>query len=214
MNANIFKMQLSIAGLLLLVSIIPASSQTWTRYQSRPGSKVKLEGTSTLHDWAVEGKIIGGFMELDSGFPLDPSAKSPPSAKLNAKVEVKIPVTSLLSEKQLMDDVMYEALKEKQHRDILYRLKQISPKANAAAGPSQFDAVGELSIAGVSRTNSMAVTIERLDASRLKVKGATSIKMSDYGVKVQAPLGLPLKTGDDVKITFEWVAAKKTEPAK
>ena len=215
MKAPIFQLRNTVATLLLFALAIPASAETWTRYQGRfGGSKVKLEGTSTLHDWTVEGKIIGGFMELESNFPLDPSTKPPANTKLNAKVEVKIPVTSLLSTKQLMDDVMYEALKEKQHKDIQFQLKQITLKPNAPAGLMQFDASGDLSIAGVMRTNSMLVTFERLDPTRLKVKGETSVKMSDFGVKVQAPLGLPLKTGDDVKISFEWVTAQRADPAK
>lgn len=202
-------------GLVLMALAISTTAQTWVRYQGQPrGSKLKLEGTSTLHDWTVEGKLIAGFMELETNFPLDPAAKPPADAKLNAKVEVKIPVTSLLSGTQLMDEVMYEAMKQKQYKDILYRLKQISLKKSAPSGALQFDAIGEFSIAGMLRTNAMVVTIERLDAARLKVKGETAFKMTDYGIKVRAPLALPLKVGDEVKIAFEWLAAQKAEAAK
>ena len=213
MNAPFSQIRTALLGLLLLTQILPASAETWIRYQGRPGSKLKLEGTSTIHDWTVEGKIIGGFLELESNFPLDSSAKPPADAKLNAKVEVDIPVTSLLSGKQLMDEVMYDAMKQKQYPKIQYRLKQISLKPGAKAGPLQFDAVGELTIAGMMRTNSMVVTIERVDPTRLKVKGESPIKMTDFGVKPPAPnLGLGLiKTGDDVKISFEWVTGKKAE---
>lgn len=208
-------MRTFLLGLLLVALAIPASAQDLIRYQAKPGSKLRLEGTSTLHDWTVDGKIIGGSMELESNFPLDSSAKPPANAKLNAKVEVKIPVTSLLSGKQLMDSVMYEALKEKQYKEIQYRLKSIAPKSNAA-GSMQFDATGELTISGMMRTNSMVVTFEKMDSNRVKVKGETTIKMTDFGVKPPAPnigLGL-LKTGDDVKVTFEWITAKKADAAK
>ncbi|MBM3839064.1 MAG: YceI family protein [Verrucomicrobia bacterium] len=215
MKSSIFSIRNVVLGLVLAALALPTAAETWTRYQGQPrGSKLKLEGTSTLHDWSVEGKLIAGFMELESNFPLDPAAKPPADAKLNAKVEVKIPVTSLLSGTQLMDEVMYEAMKQKQYKDIQYRLKQISVKTDAPAGALQFNAVGEFSIAGMLRTNSMVVTIERVDATRLKVKGDTAFKMSDYGIKVRAPLALPLKVGDDVKVAFEWLAAQKAEAAK
>ena len=214
MNAPFFRIRNALLSLWLLALVLPSSAaEIWIRYQGRPGSKLKLEGTSTIHDWTVEGKIIGGFLELESNFPLESSAKPPADAKLNAKVEVDIPVTSLLSGKQLMDEVMYEAMKQKQYPKIQYRLKQITLKPAVQTGPLQFDAVGELTIAGMARTNSMIVTIERVDPTRLKVKGATAIKMTDFGVKPPAPnIGLGLiKTGDDVKITFEWVTGKKAE---
>jgi polyisoprenoid-binding protein YceI len=214
MKPSFFPIRNVVLGLALIALAIPTPAETWARYQGQPrGSQLKLEGTSTLHDWKVEGKLIAGFMELESNFPLDPAAKPPADAKLNAKVEVKIPVTSLLSGTQLMDEVMYEAMKQKQYRDIQYRLKEISLKKGAPAGAWQFDAVGELSIAGLMRTNSMVVTIERVDAARLKVKGEMAFKMSDYGIKVRAPLALPLKVGDEVKVVFEWMTAQKAEAA-
>jgi hypothetical protein len=44
----------------------------------------------------------------------------------------------------------------------------------------------------------------------LKFSGTTALKMTDFGIQPPAPslaLGL-IKTGDDVKITFEWLTAK------
>src|SRR2546425_35552 len=79
--------------------------------------------------------------------------------------------------------------------------------AAAAGSASQFDAKGELTISGVTRTNTMPVNFERTAKDKIKVKGATTVKMTDFGIKPPAPsiLGLsPIKTGDEVKLTFEW----------
>ncbi|MBI4657343.1 MAG: YceI family protein [Verrucomicrobia bacterium] len=207
----------ALIGLAALTFAIPASAQTWVRYQARPiGSKVKIEGTSTLHDWTVDGKLIGGFMELDSNFPLDPAAKPAGNAKLNAKVEVNIPLTSLLSGKKLMDEVMWDAMKQRQYPQIQYKLKEISLKPNAGSGPLQFDSVGELAVSGLAKTINMAVTIERLDQNRLKVTGSLPMKMTTFGIKPPSPnIGLGLiKTGDDVKVSIEWLVAKATDASK
>ncbi len=51
-------------------------AQTFSRFTGSPGSKIKLEGTSSIHDWTMEGGIVGGFFELDSAFPTDPAATS------------------------------------------------------------------------------------------------------------------------------------------
>ena len=61
----------SLAAALLLLTAASLSAQI--RYQATPGSTVKLDGTSTVHDWTVEGKIIGGFVEFESEEALDPA---------------------------------------------------------------------------------------------------------------------------------------------
>ena len=56
----------------------------------------------------------------------------------------------------------------------------------------------------------MLVTVTHVDGGKLKVSGKTPLKMTDFGIKPPAPavgLGL-IKTGDEVKISFEWVMKK------
>lgn len=203
-------MKRSLAGWMAVVLAVPLlSAETWMRYQARPGSKVAIEGTSTIHDWTVEGGIISGFMELESNFPLDAAAEVPESAKLNAKVLVSIPVRSLKSGKELMDDVMRGAMNEEKFKQIQYKLESISLKPRKAGKALEFEANGVLTVSGVSKPNSMLVTIEKVSDTRLKVTGETPLKMTDFGITPPAPkIGLGLiKTGDDVKIRFEWITA-------
>jgi polyisoprenoid-binding protein YceI len=181
------------------------------RYTAQPtGSKVKLEGTSTIHDWTMEGTLIGGFLEVDSQFPA--------SALTNAQaakpaVQASIPVRSLKSYAKRMDEVMQEHLNATKFPKIEYRLIELKPKpATGATGAAQFDAIGALTVAGVTLTNTMPVTIERLEGNKLKVSGSTPLKMTDFKVEPPAPsiLGMPvIKTGDDIKISFEWLTTVK-----
>ena len=52
------------ALLVMLIGSLQAA-EGWTKYSSKPGSgsKVRIDGTSTIHDWEVEGLIIGGSIE-------------------------------------------------------------------------------------------------------------------------------------------------------
>ncbi len=184
------------------------SAADTVRYMPVPNSsKLRMDGTSTIHDWHAETDIIGGFMELEATFP-DASGKSAPSA-VKPKVEVKIPVRSLKSSGgKRMDAVMQEHMKFEQYKMIEYRVLELSPKS----APGQFDAKGALTISGVTKTNTMPVTIERVENTKLKVKGTAAVKMTDFGIKPPAPeiAGLSLiKTGDDVKLNFEWVTEPK-----
>jgi polyisoprenoid-binding protein YceI len=200
---------LTVALAAAFLGTMVLSAADAVRYTPVPNSsKLRIDGTSTIHDWHTDTDIIGGFMELEATFP-DASGKSAPSA-VKPKVEVKIPVRTLKSSGgKRMDAVMQEHMKFEQHKMIEYRVLELTPKAGAAG---QFDARGALTISGVTRTNSMTVTIERVENTKLKVKGTTALKMTDFGIKPPAPeiLGMSvIKTGDDVKLNFEWVTEPK-----
>jgi polyisoprenoid-binding protein YceI len=193
----------NLALTVLLTVTTQLRSATWVRYEAEPGSKVKIDGTSTVHDWTVEG-LIGGFMEADASFENDALK----AIKIN-KVEVTIPVRQIKSGKSSMDQVMHDAMKRTEHPKIEYRLANLeSKKVPEKPGiPFQFEATGLLTVSGVTRTNHMQVNIEAMDKRRLKVTGVTGVKMTDFGIKPPAPsLGLGfIKTGDDVKISIEWI---------
>jgi polyisoprenoid-binding protein YceI len=195
---------LAAAVLCLFVSVSMAADLI--RFDAQPGSKVKLEGTSTVHDWTMEGNIIAGYLELDPSFPTDPAAKPSPG-KVNARGQVTIPVRSIKSGKKTMDEVMQEAMKQKDFPKIEYRLTEMTLNGTPAAGQTlQFETRGELSIAGVTNKVILPVTMERIDKSKLKITGMKALRMTDYGVQPPAPklaLGA-IKTGDDIKISFEW----------
>jgi len=204
------KHPLLLGGTLVLLALSTRAADDWVRYNAQPaGSKVKVEGTSTLHDWLVESKLIGGYIEFDPAF----NPEKPAPGKVNARVAVIIPVRQLKSDKTAMDNVMYDAMKEKDHRRIDYRLSQLTLKEppNAPDAPLVFDTSGELIVAGVTNKSHMPVTMTRVDKDKFKFTGSTSVKMTSFGIQPPTKLGL-FSTGDEVKLTFEWLTAKK-EPA-
>jgi polyisoprenoid-binding protein YceI len=200
-------------AVVLGLAVNAASAADLLRYVAPPGSQVKMDGTSTIHDWTCIGKIIGGSIEVDPSFDGDAFPKTP---KVQPKVDVNIPVRSLKSQVHLgaskMDQVMQTHMKMTNHTQIKYQLIELVGKGDAESGKKmQYDAKGALTVAGVTQTNTMPVTFERVDAKTIKVSGNTPLKMTDFDIKPPAPtiLGMStIKTGDEVKISFEWVLAK------
>lgn len=195
----------SLVAALLLFGVVSLSAQV--RYQATPGSKVKIDGTSTVHDWTVEGGIIGGFVEFESAEALDPAKTA---SDVKAKVEVNIPVRSLKSGKKLMDDIMHDAMKVKDNNAVKYTLKEIKPQARKAGDPLKFDTKGDLSVAGVTKPIDMVVTLVP-QGNTLKATGSKQLKMTDFDIKPPAPsvgLGL-IKTADEITVSFEWNTKKK-----
>ncbi|MBM3845712.1 MAG: YceI family protein [Verrucomicrobia bacterium] len=200
----------------LALSLVGSAHAEAIIYKASPaGSTVKIDGTSTIHNWTVEGKIIGGQFEADPGFPMN---GTPDAGKASTKAKASIPIRSLKSGKTKMDEVMQEHMKAKDHPRIDFETTEMSVKVAPASAKDAivFDAKGKLTISGVTKETAMIVTCDRSDATKLKFKGETTLKMTDFGIQPPAPslaLGL-IKTGDEVKITIEWVTAQaRTEAA-
>ena len=114
------KKRILIAGKLALVLIATVSVQAadeMTNLHAKSGGKMRIEGTSTIHDWAVESKIIGGSMQVGPNFPLEPGQEVKPG-KVDAHANVFIPVRSLLSVKKdgthyddKMDEITWKNMK-------------------------------------------------------------------------------------------------------
>ena len=203
---------LNAAAALCLTAVLHAETIT---YQAVPrGSMMKIDGTSTVHDWTVECQVIGGRMELDSNFPLDPSQEPPKELKVKPTVKVIIPVRQLKSGKSAMDTVMHNAMNIETHPSIEYALLEMTPKGKADNG-LKFGTKGVIKVNGVTQTNEFDVIITKVDDKKLKVAGATKLKMTDFKIDPPAPkiaLGA-IKTGDDVKLSFEWFTQQKAAPA-
>jgi polyisoprenoid-binding protein YceI len=207
------------AALLLGLSCLtPARAQT--HYAAQPhGNLVKIEGTSSAHDWEMQGNIIGGFIELGPNVNLDFSATSLPGLagdKVPIKAHVFIPVRTVHSEAdhlpEVMDHLMQQTLKEDQFRRIEFTATDMTFKPPHAAGaPFSFDVTGALTIAGVTNQVTFPVTIESAEADKIKVSGTVPVKMTAFGVTPPAPsfgLGL-MRCGDEVKIVFQWVLVQR-----
>jgi hypothetical protein len=213
-------MHRQLVGTLLAVALAGGTAmgaEGWTRYNSKAGTAnlIRLDGTSTVHDWAVESKIVGGYIEVGPGFPTKAADAKP--GKVEAKVEVFLPVRALKSMKDgkpystAMDGIMYEKLLEATEKQIKFTLTEMTlTEAPSGDGPMKFDAKGSLTVAGVSKDIAMPVEMT-VEGDVLKFAGKVDVKMTDFKIEPPAPtiaLGA-IKTGDDVKISITWAAVKK-----
>ncbi len=209
MKTNRLTQLLGLSAALLCLATA-ASAQTLVRFESQPGSKMRMDGTSTIHDWHAESQLIGGFIELDAALVEAPDKAKP--GKVIAKGETFVAVRSLkCSSGKAMDAVMQEAMKEKENPRIVFKLAELSLKDVKGAAVN-FEAKGSLTVSGVTKDIAFPVTMaRRVDQSRISFIGTTALKMTDFKITPPSPtaaVGL-IKTGDEVKLTFEWTVAKK-----
>jgi hypothetical protein len=226
LKVTTMKKQIFLAGLalVLLAGVRAQAADEMTRFYARSGSKMRIEGTATaIHThWAVESPLIGGWLEVGPGFPAEPGQAATPGP-IDAKGEVFIMVRSLKSVEDdgkpysdAMDRIMYEHLRaaDDARARITFHLTSLTLKepAKSKDTPYVFEAKGDLAVTGVTNKIDMLVNVLPLPDKRVKISGTTAVKMTDYKISPPAPVGILLKTGDEVKLVFEWMVAPRTSP--
>lgn len=184
--------------LTLLISL--ATIAAADRYTTSKGSMVRIEGTSSLHAWKMEGTTLNGQV-------VAPPLEQWQNGTASTDVTVTIPVRSLKSEHKKMDQLMANALKAKTNPEIRYAM---TSAVLAKPGiPFAVDTKGKLTIAGVTRDVAMQVTGTRDSDGTYMLTGKLPIRMSDYGVKPPTAMLGTIKTGNDVTVTFRWAVEAK-----
>ncbi|HWF17700.1 MAG TPA: YceI family protein [Verrucomicrobiae bacterium] len=189
-----------------------SNAEDFVRYRARPrGAKVHLDGSANIHDWTMDGTIIGGWFEVPANVTIDSSQAAiggMSGDKLNAKAEANIPVVTLQSGTSGMDQVMQQAMNATDHPQIAFKLSEMTLKQPHSAGtPFQFDTKGDLTVNGVTKPITMPVSIETIDKTKLKISGGpVEINMTDYKVPPPTKFGI-FETRPNVKITLQWVVA-------
>lgn len=152
----------------------------------RSTSKLSILGTSTLHDWEIKVNDFNGSLEESSG--------DIQRGSLTAKVK------SFKSFKKSMDNVVFEALEEKQHPTLTFQYGK-TIRSFTEAGKSFRVISGKLTIAGTTRDMELTMKVSK-NGDGIGLTGTKSFKMSDFNIKPPTAVFGTIKSGDDVTIDF------------
>lgn len=163
-----------------------------TVYKFAPKSNIKVEGTSTMHDWSMLSSSLQG----DAEFVVE-------AGKLtNIKnLKLTLPAESLKSGKNAMDKNAYEALKTGKHQNIQFKLTNLS-NINQSGNEGVMTINGMLTIAGVTKPEKIDVKYTIDNNGVLNVQGKKEFKMSTYGITPPSFMFGSVTTGDAVTISF------------
>ena len=187
----------------------------WTRFAATASgvtNLVRMEGTSSMHNWQVVGRLIGGSAEFGPGFPLQPGDKAK-EGPVEANVNIFIPVRSMKSVQpdgdrysSAMDEIMYGKLLAEKNPRISFRLNSLTFKQQPSPDAYLYEATGSLGVAGVTNTVTMPVTVSPKPDGKVQFSGSVNTKMTDFKIIPPAPAvaGGAITTGDEVKLIFSW----------
>ena len=154
-----------------------------------------IKGTSTLHNW--EMKSEKGRIEVALG--VGNNAKLLGLTGLKFSVEAE----SLKSEKTMMDNNAYKALKTNSAKYISFLLTAATiTQLNETS--YQVKASGKLTVAGTTKETDVIADIKYSNADKsFIVTGTKKLKMTDYNVKPPSFMLGTVKTGDEISISFK-----------
>jgi len=179
-------------------------------YYSTAGSKVAIEGYSSIHEWRAEGNLIAGFLEVGLGFPQE----APRRGQIKARAELFIPVKNLKaigSDGEQITAVMHRTLRAQEHPKIIFRLSGLTATSTEPSTDTRrkFESTRELVIGGVTNRVSMPVLVEALPGGALKISVKAEVKQSDFNLRPR-PRMESWVDNDTVKIQCEWRVAEKS----
>jgi polyisoprenoid-binding protein YceI len=183
--------QLMIFGLLLLsVTFLNAQEKLVVETEK---SSITIEGTSTLHEWDIEVEEFNGYAEIESNSE---------EIQINGG-RVVCEVASFESGKGRMNKEVYKAMKSEDYPEVTFnyvRTEDFVRNNNKLS----VNAIGELTIAGTTRTINTTITGEYREGV-LKLEGTEHFKMSSYGVEPPSVMFGTIKTGDKISIKYSFI---------
>ncbi len=146
-----------------------------------------ISGTSTLHDWSMPSSTATGTLVANEEAGKLDEIKS---------LTVEMPAESIKSGKKGMDKKAYDAIKTETYKTVKFDLKSASKAGDT------WTLNGTFTIAGVTKTVSLKAKETSANGTH-GLSGSYSFKLTDYNITPPTALMGTVKTGNDVKITFD-----------
>ena len=203
-------------------------------FELQPDSTIELHGAASIGGWTSRSTDISSALALHAkgaavtalfdsvqgggGFDLD-SLSGPVSSP--SIVALSVPVMSLRGGSAGMDRDMQAALKAKDNPDIRYRLRRVvalRTASNTDRPSLRLAAIGELSVAGVSREITTEITLNRTADGYFVLHGESDLLMSDFGVNPPTALFGLIRADNHMSVAFDlkamlvWASSLTTQP--
>lgn len=155
-------------------------------YVLSQGSKLTIDGTSTVHDWTVTANTMSGKVKTVGSAPKE--------------IAFEVMVADILSERgATMDQKMHDALQKEAHPKILFALKEVKNESSL---------IGILTIGGKAKEVEIPGNIESFD-NDLKISGKHLITLKDFDIEPPTAMFGQVIVGDDVTVNFDLVFTKQ-----
>lgn len=159
------------------------TTDNWQFKVDTTKSSIKINGTSTVHDWVSD---VNSFAV--SGVMADDAVKD---------LKVVVDVKSIKSGKSIMDDKTYEALKAEKYAKVTFSAANLKIDGNNVVGN------GQLQLVGVTKEIPIKAELIKIASGQAKVKGSVEVDMTKFGVEPPTAMFGTMVTGEKVTIEYQ-----------
>jgi len=176
---------------LILLSFLVFAGYAQESYTLTKESTLKINGSSTIHDWTVTANSMDGSLNVNGDVFQD--------------LLFQVEVAEIKSERgAAMDKKMHAALKKDEHPEVSFKFQEIKKNAGSE---NIIWIQGMLNIAGVEQEVEISSEFKEVGGSYV-LKGSKEIKLQDYGMEPPTAMFGQIIVGDNVTIEFDLVYAK------
>lgn len=208
---NIFFL-LGIIILILISAKIDAQNLDEVKYVTLPGSKLWIDGTSTVNEFTCNTTSVNGYGYVENSKFDSNGIKDSVDKKDEAFVAVL--VHSLDCGKDIMNEDMYNAMKSKKYPTIRYKLLSAKLASNPDSSKLwyELETKGQLFIAGKLNLVNIKMKVEKLQSGVFRLVGSKPLFMHDFGITPPSHFFGLIRAHDKLIVHFDLLAARENKP--
>ncbi len=190
--------------LFFIFLAVPNTYAQHIEYRTLPGSKMWIDGTSTLNNYTCETKDVDGIAEVYNSSSL--SGKSPEKNRAFLTVMVQ----SLNCGLAMMNTDMFNAMKYKKYPFIRYELIKASVVTNvdSAGGWYKIKTEGNLTIAGKTNKVVIMMKVRKMKDNVYRLVGSKLLTMKEFGITPPSHFWGLIRAHQGLTVHFDLLAAK------
>ena len=190
--------------ILIQIPLLFSQINNGIEYRALPESELWIEGTSTIIDFTCITNSIDGYAFINSG---NLTREGNGNQKFKSKVVVSIVVKSLDCGNEMMNEDMYDAMKDKKNPFILYEsLNSKIVSEEEISGWFEVQTTGYLTIAGYKRIVNIPLKVRKLNDGKYNLVGIKELSMHDFNIEPPSAFFGLIKADDKLVIKFNLIA--------
>ncbi|MEO8399432.1 MAG: YceI family protein [Ignavibacteriaceae bacterium] len=197
---------------LIPLEIIFCQDSSRVVFKTLPGSKVWIEGSSTINDFACITQKVEGYGSIINRDIFNSGGFTKKNA-LNDEAYLSLKVLNLDCGKERMNEDMFDAMKAEEFPFIKFDLVDVGIITESDTSMNSFNVKikGNLSLAGKSNLISMVMTITKLKADKFRVQGNRQLFMKDFNIVPPSAFFGLIKAHDELVVYFDLIVGKIDE---
>jgi hypothetical protein len=210
------KQRLSVIGFLAAgLAFMPALESRHNGplpYHLEAGSQLWINGTATIGSYRCGTVAVYGAADLDTNHD-ELNEPDPPESNARGNARVEILVKMFDCGNPAMNRDMYAALKANRDPTIQYKLTgaEVIFDSTAAIGLLRLRTIGDLSIAGVTRKDTVIADVRSLTNGKYEIIGKKNLSMHDYKIVPPSAFFGLIRAHEGLTVSFDLIAAPDEE---